>query len=348
MPDIGKIKEYLKNYDGEPKTIMEVCGTHTASISENGIADMLSDKIRLISGPGCPVCVTAASYIDRLVELALTPGTTVVTFGDMLRVRGSELSLSDAAARGASVKMVYSPFEIIDLAKKSPKTNFVFAAVGFETTTPAYALIIERLINESVSNARLLTAVKTMPPAIRAVYSNDITGFIAPGHVAVITGHRIFEELSKELNVPFVTAGFGGEELLAAIYALVRMNGADSLNLYQSAVTYSGNKTAQEIVDKYFIPCDAAWRGLGIIENSGLCLRGEYAEFDAGSAELTSDVPFNSKCSCGDVIRGVKSPPQCGLFARVCTPDNPQGACMVSTEGACFHYYVNGRKDGHR
>lgn len=348
MPDIGQIKEYLKNYSGEQKTIMEVCGTHTASISENGIADMLSDKIRLISGPGCPVCVTAASYIDRLVELSLTLGTTVVSFGDMLRVRGSSLSLSDAAARGAAVKMVYSPFEIIDLAKKSPETDFVFAAVGFETTTPAYALIIERLINESVPNVRLLTAVKTMPQAIRAVYSKDITGFIAPGHVAVITGHRMFEELSEELGVPFVTAGFGGEELLAAIYALVRMDGAGSLNLYKSAVTYDGNKTAKDIVDKYFIPCSAAWRGMGIIENSGLCLRGEYAGFDAGSAELTSDIPFNEKCSCGDVIRGIKSPAQCGLFARTCTPNNPQGACMVSTEGACFHYYANGRKDGYR
>lgn len=347
MPDINEIKSYLKNYDGEPQVIMEVCGTHTASISENGIADMLSDKIRLISGPGCPVCVTAASYIDKLVELSLEENTTVVTFGDMLRVPGSRLSLSAAAAQGASVKMVYSPFEIIDMAKKSPERKFVFAAVGFETTTPAYALIIERLIDEGISNVKLLTALKTMPQAIRAVHSLEITGFISPGHVAVMTGHRVFEELSRELGVPFVTAGFGGEELLAAIYALVRMNGAASLNMYLSAVTYDGNKTAKDTVDKYFVPCDAAWRGLGIIEGSGMRIRDEFAEFDAGGAELTEDIPFNPNCSCADIIRGKKSPLQCPMFSRGCTPDTPQGACMVSAEGACFHYYINGRKDGH-
>lgn len=343
MPDISEIKEYLKNYDGEPQTIMEVCGTHTASISENGIADMLSPKIRLVSGPGCPVCVTTASYVDRLVELSLTENTTVVSFGDMLRVRGSKLSLSDASAQGASVKMVYSPFEIIEMAKKSPETTFVFAAVGFETTTPAYALALEKLIEDRISNVKFLTAVKTMPQAIRKVYSKNITGFIAPGHVAVITGHKAFDKLSKELKVPFVTAGFEGEELLSAIYALVRLDGAKSLNLYPSAVTYDGNRTAQDIVDKYFIPCDAAWRGLGVIENSGLRLRDEFAEFDAGSAELTEDFLFNKKCICAEVICGRKSPVECPMFGVACTPDTPQGACMVSTEGACFHYFVNRR-----
>ncbi len=343
MPDIEEIKDYLKNYDGEPQTIMEVCGTHTASISENGIADLLSDKIKLISGPGCPVCVTAAAYVDRLVELSFKERTTVASFGDMLRVRGLELSLSEAAAHGASVKTVYSPFEIIDMAKKSPETDFIFAAVGFETTTPAYALMIERLINEGVSNVRLLTALKTMPQAIRAVYTDKITGFVAPGHVAVITGHRMFEELAGELNVPFVTAGFSGEELLAAIYALVRLSGDSAMNLYPSAVTYDGNETAKAIVDKYFAPCDAAWRGLGIIRDSGLCLRHEFAEFDAGSAGLTEDNMFSESCSCGDIICGRKPPTECAMFGKSCTPDTPRGACMVSMEGACFHYYISGR-----
>lgn len=343
MPDISEIKDYLKHYDGKPQTIMEVCGTHTASISENGIADMISPKIRLVSGPGCPVCVTAAAYVDRLVELSLEEYTTVVSFGDMLRVRGSKMSLSDAAAHGASVKMVYSPFEIINMAKKSPETKFAFAAVGFETTTPAYALVLEQLVKDKISNVRLLTAVKTMSQAIRKVYSKNITGFIAPGHVAVVTGHKVFEELSKELKVPFVTAGFEGEELLAAIYALVRLNGLKSLNLYPSAVTYDGNETAKAIVDKYFITCDAAWRGLGIIKNSGLRIRDEFAEFDAGSAELTEDILFNKQCICAEVICGRKSPSECPMYGKACTPDMPQGACMVSTEGACFNYFVNRR-----
>lgn len=341
MPDINEIKDYLKNYDGEPQTIMEVCGTHTASIFENGIPDMLSDKIRLISGPGCPVCVTAAAYIDRLTELSMEKNTTVVSFGDMLRVRGSKMSLSDAAAQGASVKMVYSPFEIIDMAKKSPGTRFIFAAVGFETTTPAYALIIKRLIEEKITNVQLLTALKTMPQAIRAVYENSITGFIAPGHVAVITGHKVFESLSKELNVPFVTSGFDGEELLASIYAIVHIKGGKSLNLYKSAVTYEGNRAAKDSVNKYFVPCDALWRGLGIIRQSGLRLRDEFSAFDAGSADLTQDRAFNKNCICGDVIRGRKTPKECPMFSKVCTPDNPQGACMVSMEGSCFNYFVN-------
>ncbi len=346
MPDLNEIKDYLKSYSGEKRVIMEVCGTHTAAISENGIADMLSPQIKLISGPGCPVCVTVASYIDRLITLSLEPDTTVVTFGDMLRVRGSERSLRDAAAEGASVRMIYSPFEIIRMAQEQPDKGFVFAAVGFETTTPAYALIIEQLIKQNIRNVRLLTALKTMPEAIRTVYKSgtDITGFLAPGHVSVITGHRIFEGLSQELGVPFVTAGFKGAELLAAIYALVKLSGGRSLNLYPSVVTYEGNVTAQETVDRYFTVCDAAWRGMGIIKGSGMTLRDEYMEFDAGSRELTEDKMFNRACSCGDVICGRKSPIECPLFGRGCAPDTPQGACMVSTEGSCFHYYVNGRK----
>ena len=345
MPDLDEIKDYLKSYDGDEKIIMEVCGTHTASISENGIHAMLSPKIKLISGPGCPVCVTVAAYIDRLVELALTPDTTVVTFGDMMRVKGSEKSLRDAMAEGASVKMVYSPFDIIDMAREKSDRQFVFAAVGFETTAPVYALIIERLVEEDVKNVKLLTALKTMPQAIRAVTDGDtkITGFLAPGHVSTITGHKLFEEMAKELNLPFVTAGFGGEELLAAIYALTKLKGGVSLNMYPSVVTYDGNTAAQDKVNKYFELCDAAWRGMGIIENSGIQLRKEYEQFDAGSAELCNDKLYNSACACGDVIAGKKAPRSCPLFGKICTPDTPQGACMVSQEGSCFHHYVNNR-----
>lgn len=346
MPDLNEVKEYLKNYNGDTKVIMEVCGTHTASISENGIPEMLSPQIKLISGPGCPVCVTVASYIDRLIEIAKEPDTTVVTFGDMLRVKGSEKSLRDASADGASVRMVYSPFEIIAMANKSPDRQHVFAAVGFETTTPVYALIIEQLISRDIKNVKLLTALKTMPEAIRTVTQGDtkITGFLAPGHVSTITGHKLFEKLSQELNLPFVTAGFKGEELLLAIYALTKLSGAKSLNMYPSVVTYDGNTTAQEKVNKYFKPCDAAWRGMGIIKNSGMCLREEYAQFDAGSAELIEDKMYNKACGCGDVISGRKKPNECLLFGTLCTPDNPQGACMISTEGSCFHYYINKRR----
>lgn len=345
MPDINEIKEYLKDYNGDTKIIMEVCGTHTAAISENGIPDMLSDKIKLISGPGCPVCVTVGAYIDKLIDLSMQDNTTVVTFGDMLRIRGSAKSLREATGEGASVKMVYSPFEITDLAKANPDRQFVFAAVGFETTTPVYALIIEQLIQEGIENVKFLTALKTMPEAIRMLANGDtkITGFLAPGHVSSVTGHKLFEDLSRELNMPFVTAGFEGGELLAAIYALTKLNGAKSLNMYPSAVTYEGNTAAREIVNKYLAPCDAAWRGLGVIKNSGMRIRDEYSQFDAGSELLTEDNMYNTACSCGEVISGKKTPRECPLFGSVCTPDNPQGACMVSVEGSCFHYYVNKR-----
>ncbi|MBQ3426247.1 MAG: hydrogenase formation protein HypD [Clostridia bacterium] len=343
MPDLDGIKRYLREYDGESKIIMEVCGTHTASVSENGIADMLSPKIKLISGPGCPVCVTVAAYIDRLIELAMEENTTVISFGDMLRVTGSRLSLRDAAAVGGSVKIVYSPFEAISLAKASPERRFVFAAVGFETTTPIYALMSEQIINEDIKNLLLLTALKTMPAAIRAVSGANITGFLAPGHVGVITGHRLFEELARELGKPFVTAGFKGEELLAAIYALTKLKSGAALNLYPSAVTYEGNVRAREITNKYFEPCRAAWRGLGIIDGSGMKLRDEYSFLDIGSSGLVNDSVKDKGCRCGDVITGRISPRGCPLFGRVCTPDTPCGACMVSTEGSCFHYYINGR-----
>lgn len=347
MTDIKEIIDYLRNYDGERISLMEVCGTHTAAISESGITDIISDKIRLVSGPGCPVCVTASAYIDRLIELAVTENTCVVTFGDMIRVKGSTKSLRDISAEGGNVVMVYSPLDVIPLAEKNRDITYVFAAVGFETTTPVYALLIEEACSRGLNNIKILTALKTMPAAIEKVYyaGKCIDGFIAPGHVSVITGSEAFVPVAERLSVPFVVAGFTGEELLAAIYALVRSRGRGIvLNMYKSAVTEHGNDTAKKMVAKYFMPCDAAWRGMGIIKDSGLILRPEYAEYDAGSEGLTEDIVFNKGCSCGEVVAGLKSPAECALYHKACTPSSPQGACMVSTEGACYHYYVNNRK----
>lgn len=345
--DINEITEYLSTYDGKPLTFMEVCGTHTAAISENGIPSILSRKIRLISGPGCPVCVTPSGYIDKLCELAMKHNTCVVTFGDLMRVPSSSTSLQQVKSDGGRVKMIYSPFEIIPLAEAEPETTFIFAAVGFETTTPIYALLLEKILNNSIKNIKLLTALKTMPHAITALcdMDNTIDGFIAPGNVSVITGADIFAPIAEKYSLPFVVSGFSGEELLAAIYALVKLNGQGKvLNLYKSAVTDIGNKKAQSIVSKYFEPDDAYWRGLGIIKKSGLVLRQEYAQYDAGSSLLTDDSSKNRACRCGEVITGFISPRECPLFKKLCTPENPQGACMVSNEGSCFHYYINDRK----
>ena len=346
MTDFNGILKFLKEYDGEPINIMEVCGTHTAAISENGIPGILSKNIRLVSGPGCPVCVTVASFVDKLVKLSLKKDTCVVTFGDMIRVRGSSMSLADARAEGGDVIMVYSPFDIIKIAEKDQKKTYIFAAVGFETTTPIYAMLVKHITKNSIKNIKLLTALKTMPAVIDTVCSdiNKIDGFIAPGHVSVITGSEIYRPIAEKYNIPFVVSGFEGRELIEAIYALVKLKGTPSVeNLYTQVVKKNGNELAKSEVEKYFMPYDASWRGLGIIKNSGMVLRDEYSYLDAGSRELIKDSENKNGCRCKDVICGKIPPTGCSLFGKKCTPNTPQGACMVSTEGSCFNYYVNKR-----
>ncbi len=346
MTDLQSMVKFLSEYDGEPVCIMEVCGTHTAAISENGIHQIVSSKIKLVSGPGCPVCVTVASYIDRLIELSMKPDTCVVTFGDMIRVCGTEKSLSEAKADGAKVKMVYSPFEILDLAKENTDTTFVFAAVGFETTTPIYALLVKQIMENNINNIRLLTALKTMPAVIDTLCSQGIEadGFIAPGHVSVITGSEMFRPLAEKYKLPFVVAGFDGKDLIEAIYTIVKLKGKGKVkNLYTEAVLPQGNEKSRKLTDKYFMPYSASWRGLGIIENSGMVLRDEYRYLDAGSYDLVTDAAKATGCRCTDVVCGKIAPSGCGLFGKRCTPETPQGACMVSVEGSCFNYFVNKR-----
>lgn len=344
--DFQQIVEQLKNYDGPEIRLMEVCGTHTAAISENGIPSMLSPKIRLISGPGCPVCVTVTAVIDKLVELALTPGICVLTFGDLIRVRGTSKSLADAKAEGGRVQMVYSPMETITMAKENPSLIYVFAAIGFETTTPVYALVVQKAIEEGLTNLKLLTSLKTMPEVIRWVVHNGggIDGFIAPGHVSAVTGGDIFKDLAKELNIPFVVSGFEGKQLIMTIYALMKLKGTSGYkNLYPEVVSQEGNTSAKELVDKYFTVSDASWRGMGKIPGSGLILKPQYSSFDAGSAFLDED-NMPKGCSCDKVLVGKIKPSECPLFGKSCTPDNAHGACMVSTEGSCYNYFISGRR----
>ena len=344
--DIKEIVEELKNYDGEEVRIMEVCGTHTAAISENGIPSILSDKIKLISGPGCPVCVTVTAVIDKLIELSMRSDTIVLTFGDLIRVKGTNKSLAEAKGEGAHVKMVYSPMETVKLAKENPDHTYVFAAIGFETTTPVYAMVLEEAIKNNLDNLKLLTSLKTMPEVIRFVVRNGggVDGFIAPGHVATITGSDVYKELSEELGIPFVVAGFEGAQLLLTIYSLVKMKGKGGFkNLYKSAVTENGNTRAKEIIEKFFEHADAAWRGMGKIKGSGLVLKEEYRKFDAGSAMLDED-NMPPGCRCADVLVGKIKPCDCPMFGKKCTPDTAHGACMVSTEGSCYNYFISGRQ----
>lgn len=341
--ELEKIVSFLAQYDGPEMNIMEVCGSHTAAIAKNGIPGMLSDKLHLVSGPGCPVCVTISSYIDKLIALAMQ-GKCIVTFGDLLRVPGSEKSLSMVKGEGARVELVYSPMDTLALAKAEPDTEFIFAAVGFETTTPVYALLLDAIIAEGIRNIKLLTALKTMPAAIDYLCSNDapVQGFLAPGHVCVITGTKDFGRLAETYGIPFGVSGFEGEEILVALYGIVKAQGLGKvMNFYPSVVNEAGNEKAQALVNKYFEPADACWRGMGVIEGSGMMLRKEYEAFDAGSAGLTEDVKKNKGCRCDQVLMGKIKPKECPLFGKVCTPMTPQGACMVSTEGSCQTHYTN-------
>lgn len=346
--NLNDVKEFLARYDGPEMNIMEVCGSHTAAIAKYGIPGLLSPKIHLISGPGCPVCVTPSAYVDRLIDLALTPHMCVVTFGDLMRVPGSGKSLSIVKGEGARVEMVYSPADVFEMAEKEPETTFVFAAVGFETTAPVYALVLDQIVRNDIKNVKLLTALKTMPAVIDHLCANGapIQGYIAPGHVSVVTGSNVFAPLAEKYSIPFGVSGFKGAEMLIAICGIVKAYGCGKvMNFYPSVVTAEGNTAAQQMVSRYFEPAGAAWRGMGMIPGSGLLLREEFSEFDMGSRDLAEDVKINKGCCCDRVLMGKLRPYECPLFGRVCTPLNPQGACMVSTEGSCFSYFANKRRD---
>lgn len=342
-----EIRSFLADYDGPDVSVMEVCGSHTAAVSSNGIPSMLSPRIHLISGPGCPVCVTVTDYIDCLVELAADPANVIVSFGDLLRVPGSRYSLSEAKARGGNVRMVYAPNQTLELAAADPSHTYIFAAVGFETTAPVHALMLEEADRRGLSNVKVLTSIKTMPPVIDWLLADGtvhIDGFFAPGHVCAVTGYECYQPLAARYAVPFVVSGFSGAQLMAALYRLVKLRGQGVVeNLYRTVVKPAGNPEAQAILRKYYEPCDASWRGMGIIPGSGLVLRKEYAYRDAGSRTLLED-HVETGCRCASVLTGKIRPTGCPLFGKVCTPQNPQGACMVSQEGSCYNYFVSGRK----
>jgi len=366
MMEISQVINYLKEYNGPEIKLMEVCGTHTASIFKSGIRSLISPEIKLISGPGCPVCVTPTSYIDKCIDYAMMENHVLVTFGDMIKVPGERASLSSVKGEGAKVEIMYSPFEVIDKATTNPNITYVIAAVGFETTAPVYALVIEEAIGKKIKNIKLLTSLKTVIPALEWICENEegIDGFICPGHVSVIIGSEAYAELAKKYKKPFSVAGFEPEHILAAIYDLVRQIEAagsenkhekentvnrfgteDKIstvhNLYKNAVKTEGNQKAIGVLNKYFDAGPAMWRGLGIIEGSGLYLKAKYEEFDGGSAGLDLDKELPEGCCCGQVIVGRLNPNECPLFGKACNPTNPYGPCMVSSEGACGIWYRN-------
>ena len=341
---IQDVIRYLKEYDGPEIKLMEVCGTHTASIFKSGIRSLISPKITLISGPGCPVCVTPTAYIDKFIEYATMDNHVLLTFGDMMKVPGTEGSLSDMKGKGAKVELMYSPFEAVEKAQANPETTYVVAAVGFETTAPAYALMMQQAVEKDVKNVRLVTALKTVIPALTWICENqqDIDGFICPGHVSTIIGSVPYKALADKYKKPFVVAGFEAEHILAVIYDIVHQieKGEHKVkNLYTNAVHDEGNPKALKVLETFFEPGPAMWRGLGVIDGSGLYLKDTF--YDGGSRGLDKDMELPAGCSCGDVIVGKINPDQCPMFKTKCSPMNPFGPCMVSAEGACGIWYRN-------
>lgn len=332
--------------------IMEVCGTHTMAIARAGIKSMLPENVQLLSGPGCPVCVTPARVIDAVLELAMRPDVIITSYGDMLRVPGTVRgdSLQRRRALGARVEIVYSPMDALELAKSDPDRQVVFLGVGFETTAPGTAAAILSARDENVGNFSVFSMLKLVEPALRALLASEdfaIDGFLCPGHVGTIIGEEGFRYLPEEFSMPAVIAGFEPEELLRAIYRLLCQIAHKSPrveNEYKRAVSPKGNVLAQKILADCFVPSRELWRGLGEIDASGLALREELSRFDAVrrfGLEISGEGGDGAQagCRCGQVITGQLPPTGCPLFGKVCTPEDPVGPCMVSSEGACAAAY---------
>ncbi len=338
---------------GSRASFMEVCGTHTMAISRAGLRPLLSGSVELVSGPGCPVCVTSEADIGRAVALAGLEDVTLATFGDMMRVPGPQGTLSEASSRGAAVKVVYSPLEALRMASEETDRKVVFLGVGFETTAPAVAASLMRAKRDGVYNYFVLSLHKLVPPALRALLNMEdfaIDGFLLPGHVSAVLGARAYSFLADEYGLPGVVAGFEAADILRAVCLLLEMRerGEPAIaNEYARAVREDGNPKAREIMEEVFEPADAEWRGLGVIPASGLALREEYRSHDAGSWGVEAPEAAGDKgCRCGDVLCGRIKPMDCPLFARACTPESPVGPCMVSTEGTCASYYLYDFREG--
>ena len=332
---------------GGQVNLMEVCGTHTVALARNGIRSILPDGIQLVSGPGCPVCVTANADIDAVIALSRMDGAIIATFGDMMRVPGSTSSLNEEKAAGHDVRIVYSPIDSLAIARENPERSVIFVGVGFETTIPLIASTVKRAKAEGLTNFSVFTAHKTVPNTLETLVNDpqvNISALILPGHVSTIIGKRPYEFLASRYGIPGVIMGFEPIDLLSGILLLLRMlaDGTPRIvNDYPRCVADAGNTAAQELIAETFAPCGATWRGLGFIEDSGYELRGEYEAFDAMKRYAPAVEPTIEPrgCRCGDVLRGVISPKECPLFARVCSPEHPTGPCMVSSEGSCAAFY---------
>jgi len=336
-------------------TLMEVCGTHTMAIFQYGIKDLLPPNVTLLSGPGCPVCVTPNAYLDRAVAYCRREEVLVATFGDMLRVPGSSSSLIKERAQGADVRLVYSPADALELARNHPKKKTVFLGIGFETTSPSVAATIADAQQQGVKNFYVLVGHKVLPPALKALVTDDslkLHGLICPGHVSAITGCGIYQFLAQEQGIPCVVSGFEPADILQSVLMLITqiVQGRSQVeNQYRRVVPYEGNSSARALVEEVFQRKESEWRGLGEIPGSGLVMGNRYRDHDAeanipAQVEPTVEHPG---CICGLILRGHKSPLDCSLFAQACSPEHPVGACMVSSEGTCAAQFRYRRFEDH-
>lgn len=347
---VGELARQLHRLVDRPMRIMEVCGTHTMSIFSHGLRSLFPDKLELISGPGCPVCVTPVNHINDFLTIAAMEGVSTAVFGDLIRVPGTGDSLASLSGKGAEVKVIYSPIDALELAKIYPHRQWMFPSVGFETTAPTTAAVVLEAARLGISNFTVYPANKVIPPALDALFADDsvrVDGLLCPGHVSAIIGLNPYKSPAEKYGIACAVAGFEPTDILQALISLARMIREDKSevhNCYPRAVTEDGNAKARELISQVFSPADSHWRGLGMIPQSGLMLKDEFARFNA-----LHRFPFSpnndrdpSGCRCGEILKGAIHPPGCPMFGTRCTPSSPVGPCMVSSEGTCAAHYRYG------
>ncbi len=348
--DPEKVKNLLSEVAStitQPRVVMEICGGQTHAFLQHGLDAMLPGKLELVHGPGCPVCVTPLEQIDRALAIARMPGVIFTSYGDMLRVPGSTMNLFSVRAGGADIRVVYSPLQAVEIAEKNPDKQVVFFAIGFETTAPPNAMAILQAWQRKIKNFSVLVSHVCVPPAMNAILSsrgNRVQAFLAAGHVCAVMGYHEYPEIARKFRVPIAVTGFEPVDLLRGLQAVIRQletGAADVENMYERAVTFAGNIPAQNIMQKVFQPVDRKWRGIGMIPMSGLGLKPEFSEMDAEKRFPVNEIVTHESplCIAGEILQGLKKPVDCSAFGKQCTPQNPLGAPMVSSEGACSAYY---------
>jgi hydrogenase expression/formation protein HypD len=341
-----KLSEEIHKNSRKSISLMEVCGGHTMAIQRFGLPSLLPETIRLLSGPGCPVCVTGRKYLDQAIAYCRQPDVIISTYGDLIRVPGSTSTLDREKSRGADIRIVYSPLDSLEIARRQPDKKVVFLGIGFETTTPASAAAVLGAYHQNIKNFYVLSSHKVMPPAMAALIDEGvkIDGYIAPGHVSTITGVSIYRDIAEKYHLGCVITGFEPVDLMEAILMLVKQIEANDQKVeiqYRRAVRPEGNLKAREMMDEVFELKDDWWRGLGILPASGLGIRDKYSAFNAEKMldAIVEPTHEDKGCICGEILKGLKNPKECKLFAKSCTPQDPVGACMVSNEGACHAFY---------